>query len=115
MRLERIRYREEESEACVIFCDVPRYEIKTKIISDRSCREHTEEFSRPYSTGYGPGYVSRYSDELRAGWSGDRIPVGGEIFRTRPDQPWGPPSLVYNGYRVIPGGNEAGAFTTHPI
>jgi len=24
----------------------------------------------------------------------------GEIFRTRPDRPWGPPSLLYNGYRV---------------
>jgi len=28
----------------------------------------------------------------------------GEIFRTSPDWPWGPPSLLYNGYRVIPGG-----------
>ena len=28
----------------------------------------------------------------------------GEIFRTCPDQPWGPPSLLYNGYRVFPGG-----------
>jgi len=28
----------------------------------------------------------------------------GEIFRTFPDQPWGPPSLLYNGYRVFPGG-----------
>ena len=27
----------------------------------------------------------------------------GEIFR-RPDRPWGPPSLLYNGYRVFPGG-----------
>jgi hypothetical protein len=25
---------------------------------------------------------------------------GGEIFRTPPDWPWGPPSLLYNGYRV---------------
>jgi hypothetical protein len=25
---------------------------------------------------------------------------GGEIFRTRPDLPWLPPSLLYNGYRV---------------
>jgi hypothetical protein len=29
---------------------------------------------------------------------------GGEIFRTSPDRPWGPPSLLYNGYRVFPGG-----------
>jgi len=36
----------------------------------------------------------------------DRIPVGGEIFRTCPDRPWGPPSLLYNGYRVFPGGKE---------
>ena len=31
-------------------------------------------------------------------------PGGGEIFRTCPDLPWGPPSLLYNGYRVFPGG-----------
>ena len=30
-------------------------------------------------------------------------PGGGEIFRTCPDRPWGPPSLLYNGYRVFPG------------
>ena len=28
----------------------------------------------------------------------------GEIFRTSPDRPSGPPSLLYNGYRVFPGG-----------
>jgi hypothetical protein len=28
----------------------------------------------------------------------------GEIFRTCPDRLWGPPSLLYNGYRVFPGG-----------
>jgi len=27
-----------------------------------------------------------------------------EIFRTCPDRPWGPPSLLYIGYRVFPGG-----------
>jgi len=53
------------------------------------------------------GQLSRYSDWLRAGRSGDRIPVGGsEIFRTCPDRPWGPPSLLYNGYPVFPGGKE---------
>ena len=52
------------------------------------------------------GWHSRYSDWLRVGRSGDRIPVGGEIFRTCPYRPWGPPSLLYNGYRVFPGGKE---------
>ena len=42
----------------------------------------------------GPGIESRW---------------GGETFRTRPDRPWGPPSLLYNGYRVLPGGKAAGA------
>ena len=31
---------------------------------------------------------------------------GGEIFLTCPDRPWGPPSLLYNAYRVFPGGKE---------
>jgi hypothetical protein len=37
-------------------------------------------------------------------------PDGDEIFRTHPDGPWGPPSLLYNGYRVFPGGKAAGAW-----
>jgi len=44
------------------------------------------------ATGYGlngPGIESRWGDE---------------IFRTCPDRPWGPPSLLYNGYRVFPRG-----------
>ena len=46
------------------------------------------------ATGYGldgPGIKSR---------------LGGENFRTCPDRPWGPPSLLYNGYRLFPGGKE---------
>jgi len=31
-------------------------------------------------------------------------PDGDEIFRTCPHWPWGPPSLLYNVYRVFPGG-----------
>ena len=57
-----------------------------------------------------PGWRSRYSDSLRAGRSGDRIPVGGEIFRTSPDRLRDPPSLLYNGYRVFPGVKAAGAW-----
>jgi hypothetical protein len=54
----------------------------------------------------GPGSSVGIATELRAGRSGDRIPVEGEIFRTRPDRPWGPPSFLYNGYRVYPGGRK---------
>jgi hypothetical protein len=53
------------------------------------------------ATGYkldGPGIESRL----------------GEIFCIRPDRPWGPLSLLYNGYRVFPGGLAAGADADHP-
>ena len=41
---------------------------------------------------------------------------GGKIFLTLLERPWGPSSLLYNGYRVFPGGKAAGgvAMTTHP-
>jgi len=39
---------------------------------------------------------------------------GGKIFRTYPDRPWGPPSLLYNWYRVFPGGKEWPGRDTDP-
>ena len=41
-------------------------------------------------------------------------PGGGEIFYIRPDRPWGPPSLLYSGYRVFPRGKAAGAWHWPP-
>ena len=41
-------------------------------------------------------------------------PGGGEIFRTCLDRPWSPPSLLFNGYRVFPGGKAAGAWRWPP-
>jgi hypothetical protein len=38
----------------------------------------------------------------------------GEIFRTRPERPWGPSSLLYDGYWVSPGGQTAGAWRWPP-
>jgi len=53
----------------------------------------------------GGGYRSRYSDSLR---SENRIPVGGDF--PHPSIPaLGPPSLVYNGHWVFPGGKATGA------
>jgi hypothetical protein len=47
---------------------------------------------------------------LATGWTArGSNPGGGEIFRTRPDRPWGPHSLLYNGYRVyFPGVKRPG-------
>jgi hypothetical protein len=57
--------------------------------------------------GFNSGFKG-LSNWLRAGRSGDRIAVGGggEILRTCPDRPWGPPILLYNGYWVFPGDKE---------
>ena len=41
-------------------------------------------------------------------------PGGGEIFRTRPDRPWGPPSFLYNGYRDFSRSKAAGALCWPP-
>jgi hypothetical protein len=38
-------------------------------------------------------------------------PGGGEVFRIRPDRPWDPPNLLYNGYCVFfPGCKAAEAW-----
>jgi len=50
------------------------------------------------------------------GWTvWESNPGGGEIFRTCPHRPWEPPSLLYNGYRILTGVKAAGAWclTTH--
>jgi len=41
-------------------------------------------------------------------------PSEGEVFRTCPDRPWGPPSLLCNGYQVFPGSKVAGAWRWPP-
>jgi hypothetical protein len=38
----------------------------------------------------------------------------GAIFRTRPSRLWGPPSLLYNGYRVFLGVKRPGHSADHP-
>ena len=56
------------------------------------------------------GIVTRYGLDgpgIESRW-------GGEIFRTRPDRPWGTPSLLYNRYRGFPGGKAPGEWFWPP-
>jgi hypothetical protein len=55
-------------------------------------RDRSVGIATRYGLG-GPGIESRW---------------GSEVFRTCPDRPLGPPNLLYNGYRVFPGGKAAG-------
>jgi hypothetical protein len=54
--------------------------------------------------GSGPGSSVGIATSYGLDGPGIESRWGGEIFRTCPDRPWGPPSLLYNGYRVFPEG-----------
>ena len=59
--------------------------------------------------------IAQSSQRLATGWTvRGSNPGGGEIFCTCPDRPCGPPSLLYNGYRVFPGGKEWPGRDTDP-
>ena len=59
--------------------------------------------------------IAQLVQRLAIGWTvWGSNPGVGEIFRTRPDCPWGPPSLLYNGYRLFSGGNTTGAWRWPP-
>jgi hypothetical protein len=60
--------------------------------------------------------IAQSAQRLATGWRVRGSNSGGsEIFRTRPDPIWGPPSLIYNGYRVSsPGIKRFGRGVDHP-
>ena len=55
---------------------------------------------------FGPGSSVGIVTDYGLDGSGIESRWWGEIFRTCPDRPWGPTSLLYDGYRVFPGGKE---------
>ena len=65
------------------------------------------EISGGFKTSYqilcGPGSVVGIATGYGLDGPGIESRWGGDIFRTCSDRPCGPPSLLYNGYRVFPG------------
>jgi hypothetical protein len=67
-------------------------------------------------TIYGDGLGSSVGIETGYGLNSPGIESWwDEIFCTCPDWPWGPPSLLCNGYRVFPGGKEQPGRDTDPL
>jgi len=53
---------------------------------------------------------------LSTGWTvRESNPSVSDIFRTRPERPWGPPSVLYNAYRVLLGGRAASRLTLNTL
>ena len=80
-----------------------------QIVMKHNIWVHSDNMAREMNELY--NIRGRDRDSLRAGRSGDRSRWG-EIFRTYPDRPWGPPSLFY---WVFPGGKGGRGLmvTTH--
>ena len=86
---------------------IPTYEIYILILCTYadSQQKHKVILQAPY--GNNVDRVVQSVQQLATGWTvRGSNPGGGEIFRICPDRPWGPPSLLYNVYRVFPGVKE---------
>ena len=59
---------------------------------------------RIYITQLIVGRVAQSVQRLTTGWTVRGSNHSGARFSARPDRLWGPPSLLYNRYRVFPGG-----------
>jgi len=57
------------------------------------------------------GRDSSVGTATRYGLDGPGIESQWWIFRSHPDRLWSQPSLLYDGYRVFPGGKAAGAWS----
>jgi hypothetical protein len=89
--------------------------ILIQVAADVCLHKQTNSYKKIFHLKGGPGQLSWYSDSL-TGWTvRGSNPGGVEIIRTSPGRPSGPPSLLYNGYRVFPWGKAAGTWRWPPI
>jgi len=90
------------SERSVLHCDFLNPSGEKKILAQSFAKNFYRK-TLPWfllNTFCGPGSSVGIATGYGLDGPGSNL-GGGEIFRTCPDRPWGPPSLLYNGYRVF--------------
>ena len=89
-----------------------RQHAKENTLSSVAIQSHFVQVSRRN----GWAGVAQSVQRLATGWTvRGSNPRGGEIFLTSLDRPWGPPSLLYSGYRLFPGVKRPGRGVDHPL
>ena len=82
----------------------PRCQRLFDILFAENAKQH---YFSHYAVTFWPE-ITQSVQRLPTVWTFRRLNPGwGDIFRTRPDRPWGPPSLLYTGYRLISEGKAA--------
>jgi hypothetical protein len=87
--------------------------VRTAQTTCAYCVTNSLQFTR-LQTHRGPGQLSRYSDSLRAGRSGDRIPVGAKFFAYVQTGPGAYPASYTMGTGSFPGVKRPGSGADHP-
>ena len=86
-----------------IFSDVSKFRHHIKLHSEYSISTVCSLiFKGRYYNNYRP--VAQSVEQLPTGWTVRGSNPGRARLYARSDQPWGPTSLLYNGYQVFPGG-----------
>jgi len=95
----------------IIFRPILIYSIPVKSSINIPCNWHTYNESTFITCGPGSSVGIKTGYELDCPGSN---PGGDDILRTCPDRPWGPPSLLLNGYQVFPGVRSGRGVTLTP-
>jgi hypothetical protein len=96
---------------CVLFRDGSTYSVPSAVNGE--LRNVTPDYGNWLNV-----YARVSYHRLATGWTvRGSNPGGGEICRTCPDRPWGPPSLLYNGTGSFAGvkSGQGAALTPHPL
>jgi len=89
------------------------YQCEDGVFQIRALKNVSQIYNKPTNVR-GPGYLSRCSDSLRAGRSGDRIPLGARFSVPVQTGPGANPTSYTAGNGSFPGVKRWGRGVDHP-